>query len=453
MLEPQMKASSRLKILSEHLVPEAQDAGPDSQAEDASHAASNSCRSGFPQAQDMSAFPDATHDLLALSDLLPAKAKAIQEVTRAFMVKEVAPVIAGFWERAEFPHELVPKMAKLGLGGGTLSGHGCPGHSILEAAMGIVEIARVDASMSTFIMVHNFLGMLTIGLLGSERQRAELLPSMARLQRISAWALTEPSNGSDAAGLQSTAEWLVGAGVNGGDVWRLNGQKRWIGNATFADVIIVWARDTRSDSVSAFIVRKGTPGLTTRKIENKTALRCVQNADIFLKNVLVPDSDRLPGVSSFQDTNKVLGISRVMVAWQPVGIATGVYDMCVRYVAERKQFGRPLAAFQLQQERLSRIAGSLHAMWLSAWRVSELLEAGTMSHAQASLVKAHNTLRGREVVALAREILGGNGVVSDFLVAKAHADMEAIYTYEGTYDINSLVVGREITGVAAFKPR
>ena len=264
--------------------------------------------------------------------------------------QHVAPVIVDYWERAEFPFPLVPKLAALNLGGGTLTGHGCCGHSLLGAAMVVIEMARVDASMSTFLMVHNSLAMLTIGLLGSEAQKAELLPSMARLDTVGSWALTEPGYGSDASSLASTA-----TRVEGG--WKLNGHKRWIGNATWCDVIVVWARNTETNAVNAFIVRKGTPGLTTSKIENKIALRCVQNADITLRDVFVPDSARLPGVSSFQDTNKVLAISRVMVAWQPVGIAMGVYDMCVRYVKERSQFGAPLAAFQATQEKAGPHAG------------------------------------------------------------------------------------------------
>lgn len=359
--------------------------------------------------------------------------------------QHVAPVIVDYWERAEFPFPLVPKLAALNLGGGTLTGHGCCGHSLLGAAMVVIEMARVDASMSTFLMVHNSLAMLTIGLLGSEAQKAELLPSMARLDTVGSWALTEPGYGSDASSLASTA-----TRVEGG--WKLNGHKRWIGNATWCDVIVVWARNTETNAVNAFIVRKGAPGLTTSKIENKIALRCVQNADITLRDVFVPDSARLPGVSSFQDTNKVLAISRVMVAWQPVGIAMGVYDMCVRYVKERSQFGAPLAAFQATQEKLARMLGNIQAMALLAWRLSKLHEGGRMTHEHASLAKAWTTLRGREVCALGRELLGGNGVVADFLVAKAFADMEAIYTYEGTYEVNVLVAGRGATGIAAFKP-
>ena len=287
---------------------------------------------------------------------------------------------------------------------------------------------------------------LLLALLGSEAQKQAYLPAMAGLKSIGAWALTEPSNGSDAAALQTTATPAPGGG------WTLDGRKRWIGNGTWGDVVVVWARNTETGQVNAFIVDKGTPGFTATKIENKTALRCVQNADIHLQACTVPASARLPGVASFADTNKVLAISRIMVAWQPVGIAAGVYDMALRYTKERVQFGAPLAAFQATQEKLARMLGSVQAMALMAWRLSKLYEAGKMTHEHASLAKAWNSVRGREVCALGRELLGGNGVVADFLVAKAFGDMEAIYTYEGTYEVNALVAGRGATGLAAFKP-
>ncbi|BDA45206.1 Glutaryl-CoA dehydrogenase, mitochondrial [Coccomyxa sp. Obi] len=399
---------------------------------------------GFPYAQTMASFPPAVHDVFLFDDLLTPEEKAIRYRTRAFMEKEVAPIIADYWERAAFPFELVPRLAKLNLGGANLKGYGCPGQSVIGAAMAVIEIARVDASMSTFIMVHNSLAMLTIGLLASEEQKRELLPDMAALKLIGAWGLTEPSNGSDASALQTTAR-----KVNGG--WVLNGRKRWIGNATFADVIVIWARSSETQQVNAFIVRKGARGLRTSKIQNKIALRCVQNADIFLDDCFVADSARLPGVTSFKDTNKVLAISRIMVAWQPVGIACGVFDMCKRYVDERTQFGAALGSFQLVQEKLARMLANLQAMFLMCWRLSKLYEEGKMTHELASTTKAWTTLRGREVVSLGRELLGGNGVVADFLVAKAFGDMEAIYTYEGTYEVNVLVAGRGITGKAAFK--
>lgn len=357
----------------------------------------------------------------------------------------MAPVIADYWERAEFPHGLVSEVGALGIGGGVIKAPNCAGHTLTEAAMATVELARVDASMATFHLVHTFLAMTTIDLLGSPQQKQQLLPLMGSFEYVGCWALTEPSNGSDASALTTTARKVPGGYI-------LNGQKRWIGNGTWAEVAVVWARNLDTKQVNAFIVRKGTPGYKTTKIENKIALRCVQNADMVFEECFVPDSARLPGVNSFQDTNKVLAISRVMVSWLPVGMSMGVYDMCHRYLKEREQFGAPLASFQLVQEKLVRMLGNIQAMFLTTLQLTKLAEQGKMSHEQASLVKSWNTLRGRECVALARELLGGNGILSEFLTAKAFCDMEAIYTYEGTYEVNVLVAGRGETGVSAIKP-
>lgn len=400
----------------------------------------------FDQAQNMTVFPPARHDALRLDELLTPEERDVRQRVRTFAETEVAPVIAAFWERAEFPSALLPKLGALGIGGGALSGHGCPGLSVTACAMACVELARVDGSMSTFFLVHSFLAALTVGLLGSEAQKQELLPGMATFATVGCWALTEPGHGSDASSLSTTAR-----RVDGG--WVLNGRKRWIGNGTFADVAIIWARNTDSGQVNAFIVRpKTNPGYKATKIENKIALRCVQNADICLTEAFVPDADRLPGVSSFADTAKVLAISRIMVAWQPVGVAAGAYDMAARYLAQRSQFGAPLASFQLMQEKLQRMLASVQAMFLMALRLTRLHEEGRLSHEAAALVKAWNTARGREVVALGRELLGGNGILAEFGVAKAFADMEAYYTYEGTYEVNALVAARGATGLAAFKP-
>ncbi|KAH9736603.1 Acyl-coenzyme A oxidase 4 (peroxisomal) [Citrus sinensis] len=281
-------------------------------------------------------------------------------------------------------------------------GYGCPGLSITGAAVALAEIARVDA-------------------------------------------LTEPDYGSDASALRTTA-----TKVEGG--WILEGQKRWVGNSTFADLLVILARNTTTKQINAFIVKKHAPGLTATKIENKIGLRIVQNGDVLLKNVFVPDEDRVPGFKSFQDTITTLSISRLMVAWQSIGIAMGVYDMCHRYLMERKQFGAPLAVFQITQQKLVQMLGNIQAMILAGWRVCKLYEDGKMTAGHASLAKAWITSRARETVALGRELLGGNGISTDFHVAKAFCDLESIHTYEGSYEINNLIAAREITGFASFKP-
>eukprot|EP00889_Picochlorum_renovo_P008441 jgi/Picre1/35471/NNA_002933.t1 len=401
----------------------------------------------FSFADSMKKFPESASNALDYESLLGREEKEIIARVRRFSEEHVAPVISDYWEKAEFPFPLLGKFAELGIGGGCLPReYGCQGLSLLSCAMAVVELARVDGSMSTFFLVHSFLAALTIGMLGSEEQKRELLPDMATFAKVGCWALTEPSHGSDASHLLSTAR-----KVSGG--WVLNGRKRWIGNGTFADIVVVFARNEDTQDINAFLVRRGNPGLKTTKIENKIALRCVQNADIELTDAFIPESDRLSGLNSFKDVNKVLAVSRIMVAWQPVGLAVGVYDMCVRYTKQRSQFETPIAAFQLIQEKMQRILSTTSAMWLMAWRVTQLAEKGVMTHEQASLVKAWTTRQGREVVSLGREILGGNGILSDFLVAKAFCDCEAYYSYEGTYEVNSLVVGRGITGISAIRPK
>ncbi|KAG2686035.1 hypothetical protein I3760_10G156400 [Carya illinoinensis] len=399
----------------------------------------------FPQATPASIFPPCASDYYQLDDLVTPEEQAIRMKVRACMEQEIAPIMTEYWEKAKFPFHVIPKLGALRIAGGTIKGYGCPGLSITGSALATAEVARVDASCSTFILVHSSLAMLTIAFCGSEAQKQKYLPSLAQLKTVGCWALTEPDNGSDASALNTTA-----TKVEGG--WILKGQKRWIGNSTFADLLVVFARNTTTNQINGFIVKKDTPGLTATKIENKIGLRIVQNGDILLKNVFIADEDRLPGVDSFQDTNKILAVSRVMVAWQPIGISMGIYDMCHRYLKERKQFGAPLAAFQINQQKLVHMLGNVQAMILIGWRLCKLYESGKMTPGQASLGKSWITLKARETAAIGRELLGGNGILADFLVAKAFCDLEPIYTYEGTYDINSLITGREITGFASFKP-
>ncbi|KAF1868117.1 hypothetical protein Lal_00018633 [Lupinus albus] len=384
----------------------------------------------FPQATPASKFPPCASDYYQLDELLTPEEQAVREK---------------YWEKAKFPFHVIPKLGALRVAGGTIKGYGCPGLSITGSAIAIAEIARVDASSSTFLLVHSSLAMLTIALCGSEAQKQKYLPSLAQLQTIACWALTEPEYGSDASALKTTATKVAGG-------WILEGQKRWIGNSTFADLLVIFARNTTTNQINGYIVKKDAPGLSVTKIENKIGLRIVQNGDIVMRKVFVPDEDRIEGVNSFQDTSKVLAVSRVMVAWQPIGISMGIYDMCHRYLKERKQFGAPLAAFQINQQKLVQMLGNIQAMALVGWRLCKLYECGKMTPGQASLGKSWITLRARETAALGRELLGGNGILADFLVAKAFCDLEPIYTYEGTYDINTLVTGREVTGFASFKP-
>ncbi|KAJ1255524.1 hypothetical protein BS78_K199300 [Paspalum vaginatum] len=398
----------------------------------------------FQQATPASLFPPAVSDYYQLDDLLTDEEKALRKKVRGIMEKEIASIMTEYWEKAEFPFHAIPKLASLGLAAGTTKGYGCPGLSLTASAIATAEVARVDASCSTFILVHASLVMPTIALCGSESQKQQYLQSLAQFKTLGCWAMTEPDYGSDASSLRTSASKVPGG-------WHLNGQKRWIGNSTFADMLIILARNEDTNQLNGFIVKKGASGLKATKIENKIGLRMVQNGDIVLNNVFVPDEDRIPGISSFKDINEVFAMSRVMVAWQPIGISMGVFDMCHRYLKERKQFGAPLAAFQLNQEKLVRMLGNVQAMLLVGRRLCKMYESGKLTPGHSSLGKAWSSRKAREVVSLGRELLGGNGILADFLVAKAFCDLEPIFSYEGTYDINSLVTGREITGIASFK--
>jgi glutaryl-CoA dehydrogenase len=308
----------------------------------------------------------------------------------------------------------------------------------------MMELASTDSSIATFHGVHSGLAMGAIYGCGSEEQKERWLPAMARYEQIGAFALTEPEVGSGAArGLTTTAR-------RDGDTWVLNGEKKWIGNATFADLTMVWAVDEADHQVKGFVVEKGTPGFEAVKISDKIALRVVQNAHIILTDCRVPEANRLQKADSFADTARVLRRTRLGVAWEAVGCAKGAYDIALAYAKERQQFGRPIGGFQLIQDHLVRMLGNITASQCLVSRLAQLADEGRMSEEQASLAKVYATVRMRETVGWAREVMGGNGILLDYHVGRFVADAEAIYSYEGTREINTLVVGRAITGLGAF---
>ncbi|WP_440064487.1 acyl-CoA dehydrogenase family protein [Streptosporangium sp. OZ121] len=380
-----------------------------------------------------------TGDFYDYSELLEEHEKEIVLRVREFMAQEVAPIANEAWTNARFPHQLIPEFAKLDIAGLAYRG----ARSLLTGFV-VLEMNRVDPSMGTFFGVHNGLAMGSVDRLGSEEQRERWLPPMAAMEKIGAFALTEPEGGSDvAAGLRTTAR-------REGDVWVLNGAKRWIGNATFADLIVVWAKDEADGQVKGFVVEKGTPGFAATKIENKIALRTVQNADITLTNCLVPEINRLQRANGFRDTGTILRQTRGGVAWQAVGCMTGAYELALEYARTREQFGRPIAGFQLVQDLLVRMLGNVTCSLGMVVRLAQLQDAGVYKDEHSAMAKAFCTARMREAVGWAREILGGNGIVLDYDVGRFVADSEAIYSYEGTREINTLIVGRAITGTSAF---
>ncbi|MFL5662857.1 MAG: acyl-CoA dehydrogenase family protein [Ktedonobacteraceae bacterium] len=384
-------------------------------------------------------------DFYLMDELLSSEERSIRNKVRAFCDKEVIPIINDYWERAEFPFELIPRLASLHIAGGSIQGYGCPGMSAIATGLIALELARGDASICTFFGVHSGLAMSSIAMLGSEEQKQRWLPPMARMEKIGAFGLTEPDHGSDAVALETRAHRV-------GDEYILNGSKRWIGNASFADVTIIWARDD-DGNVGGFLVEKGTPGFEPRVMTGKVAKRAVWQADITLTDVHVPIENRLALSHSFKDTSKVLTATRSGVAWEAVGHAVAAYEIAVAYSQQRIQFGKPLASFQIIQSKLASMLANVTSMQLLCLRLGQLQGEGKMTAAMASLAKMNNARLAREVVADAREMLGGNGILLDYHIARHHADIEAVFTYEGTDTIQSLIVGREITGVQAFSPR
>jgi glutaryl-CoA dehydrogenase len=382
-------------------------------------------------------------DYFHIGDQLTELERDVWRRTRDFVDDEVLPVINDYWERAEFPWPLIKRLAALGIVGDGIEGYGCPQLSPIATGLIHMELNRGDGSLGTFVGVQAGLAMRSIAMLGSAAQKRRWLPAMARLDKIGAFALTEPDHGSDSVSLETSAR-------REGDTWTLNGRKRWIGNGTIADVVVVWARDSADGKVKGFLVPRATSGYVARRIEGKGSLRAVWQADIELDDVRVPESSRLPGARSFADASAVLAATRNTVAWAALGHATAAYDAAMAYCRQRVQFGKPLMAFQIVQQRLVRMLADLCGMQLYCLRLGRLIEEDRLSDTIAALAKMHNTSVARRIIADARDLLGGNGILLDYHVMRHMADIESIHTYEGTETIQTLIVGRDITGVGAF---
>nr|WP_183987939.1 acyl-CoA dehydrogenase family protein [Deinobacterium chartae] len=399
--------------------------------------------SGGPK--EPAALPEVNGDFFDVAATLSERQREVQRKVRAFMEREVAPIINAYWSRDEFPRQLIDRFRELDLVREIWNEDGTrkPDASVVEGIV-TMEMARVDVSTTVFFGVHAGLALAAIALGGSEEQRREWLPKLMNFEVIGAFGLTEPEVGSGVAGgLTTTCR-------RDGDGWILNGQKKWIGNSTFSDITVIWARDEADDQVKGFIVRNDTPGFSVEKIMGKIALRAVENGQITLKDVRVEEQDRLQRADSFRLTADVLRLTRAGVAWQGVGCAMGAYERSLRYAQTREQFGKPIGNFQLIQSHLVHMLGNVTAMQTMCLRLSQLQDQGQLRDEQASLAKVFTAARCRETVALARELHGGNGILLEHDVARFFADTEAIYSYEGTNEINTLVVGRAITGFSAF---
>ncbi|HET7783593.1 acyl-CoA dehydrogenase family protein [Pseudarthrobacter oxydans] len=387
-------------------------------------------------------------DYFMVDDFLSEDERIIRKKVRNFVETDLLPVINDYWDRAEFPFALVPKIAALGIVGTTIEGYGCPGMSRLAAGMVAMEMARGDGSINTFIGVQSGLAMGTINTLGSEEQKQRWLPGMARLEKIGAFGLTEPDHGSDSVGLETSAR-------RDGDHYILNGRKRWIGNASFADVVVLWARDEADGKVKAFILEKNgdgsyPEGYRAEVITGKIGKRAILQPDITIENLRIPAENKLAEANSFRDVTRVLTATRGGASWESVGHGIAAYEAAVKYAKERVQFGKPIASYQLVQNKLANMLAELTAMQLICFRLAALADQGKMTGPMASLAKMHTAQKARWICQEARDILGGNGLLLENHVARHMTDMEVVHTYEGTDSIQSLLIGRDITGISAF---
>jgi glutaryl-CoA dehydrogenase len=361
---------------------------------------------------------------------------------RKFVDHEVLPVIGDYWERAEMPWPLIQRIGELGIVGEDIQGYGCPGLDPITCGLVHMEMNRGDGSLGTFLGVQSGLAMKSIAMLGSEEQKQRWLPAMAQLEKLGAFALTEPNHGSDSVALETTARL-------DGDEFVIDGAKRWIGNGAVADVVVVWARG-EDGQIGGFLVEKGTPGYDAKVIEGKGSLRAIWQAHITLDDVRVPAENRLPGAGTFKDTARVLAGTRSTCAWAALGHAVAAYDTALTYAKRREQFGRPLVSFQIVQDRLVKLLAEVTGMQLYCLQIGRLAERQQLSDTIAGLAKLNNTRKARQICAEARDLLGGNGILLENHVIRHMADIEAIHTYEGTETMQTLIVGRDITGVSAF---
>ncbi|MEW6637596.1 MAG: acyl-CoA dehydrogenase family protein [Actinomycetota bacterium] len=385
-------------------------------------------------------------DFANIDRLLSEEEKDTRARVRAFVDERVIPVAADYWDRAEFPFGLLELLAETGVVGAVYDPeYGCAGWNNVAYGLALAEIARGSGSLATFLHVQSGLAMAAIHELGSEEQKQRWLPRMARCEKIGCFGLTEPEAGSDPGSMRTTAVERAGGYV-------LNGEKKWIGNASFSDVAVIWAK-TEDGKISGFLIESDTPGYSAEVLQRKGSQRAVWQAHIRLNDCHIPTENRLPGATGLGSTLQVLAHSRYGVGWDGLGQATDCYETALAYAKEREQFGSPIAAFQLVQQRLVEMATEITLGRLFAIHVGRLKDGGALDAPTVSMFKMNSLAKARRIAALARDVLGGNGILLDYRVMEHMADIEGAYTYEGTNDINALIVGQAITGHRAFSYR
>jgi glutaryl-CoA dehydrogenase len=385
-------------------------------------------------------------DFVNVGSLLSEEESGVRDRVRAFVDEHVVPVAAGYWDRAEFPFELLPGLGELGIMGGTIGKeYGCAGWNNVAYGLAIAELARGSGSLSTFLHVQSGLAMTAIHELGSEEQKQRWLPPMARCEKVGCFGLTEPEAGSDPGSLATTA-----VARDGGYV--LDGEKKWIGNASFADVAVIWAR-TENGKIAGFLVEGDNPGYRAEVLPRKGSQRAAWQTHIELKDCRIPEENHLPQAEGLGSTLSVLTHSRYGVGWDGIGQATDCYETALAYAGERVQFDQPIAAFQLVQQKLVMMLNEISLSQLLSVHVGRLKDADQLDAPTVSMFKMNNVAKARQIAATARDVLGGNGVLLDYRVMEHMADIEGVYSYEGTNDVNTLIVGQAITGHRAFAPR
>jgi glutaryl-CoA dehydrogenase len=381
-------------------------------------------------------------DLYAVEDLLTEEERLVRDTVRAFVTDRVLPIIEDHFRAGTFPNDLIPAMAEMGLLGANLTGYGCAGLGPVAYGLIMQELERGDSGLRSFVSVQGALCMYPIHAYGSEAQKERWLPAMARGERLGCFGLTEPDAGSDPGAMRTRA-----AKVPGG--WVLNGAKAWITNGSVADVAVVWAR-TEEGPVRGFLVERGTPGFDTRDYHGKFSLRASVTSELVFSDCRLPEDALLPGSAGLKHALSCLTQARYGIAWGGIGAAMAVFDEALRYAQQRIAFGKPIAATQIQQEKLVFMANEITKGQLLALRLGRLKEKGQATPVRVSLAKRNNIWLARECARLAREILGANGIADEYQTGRHFCNIEAVYTYEGTHDIHTLIVGEAITGLSAF---
>jgi glutaryl-CoA dehydrogenase len=381
------------------------------------------------------------HDLYAVDDLLTDDERLIRDTVRAFVREQALPVIGEHFEAGTFPRELIPSIAQLGLLGMHLDGYGCAGASAVAYGVACEELEAGDSGLRSFVSVQGSLAMFPIHRYGSEEQKRRWLPEMAAGRAIGCFGLTEPDAGSDPAAMRTTAR-------RDGDDWVLNGTKLWITNGSIADLAVVWARS--DEGIRGFIVERGTRGFSTRDIERKLSLRASVTSELTFADARIPGDAVLPGVVGMRGPLSCLSEARYGICWGALGAGRACFEAAVAYSKERTMFGKPLAGFQLTQQKLADMATSLVQGRLVAQRLGALKDAGSANPVQVSLAKRANVRIAIDIARSARTILGANGVTLEYPVARHMANLESVLTYEGTEEVHTLILGKAITGVDAF---